>query len=119
MSKKRVNSSRLLRECRTIEAMTRIFCRKKHGHRAKLCRECQEILDYTNYRISKCPFTENKPTCKECSIHCFKSPFKEQVKEIMVFSGPRMMLRYPYLSLFHFLDKYRSNVLARKKTSST
>ena len=105
---------RLHREMKTIEIMVKLFCRKNHQNGSGLCRECSEVLDYTNLRIIKCPYKENKPACNTCTIHCFKNTFKEKVREIMAFSGPRMMIYHPVYAFLHILDKHRKATLKRK-----
>ncbi|MGB9688627.1 nitrous oxide-stimulated promoter family protein [Thermogutta sp.] len=98
-------SRRIERERRTIEAMIRIFCRKKHGQRT-LCRECQELFAYAVCRLDKCPFGENKTTCARCPVHCYKPDMRERVRQVMRFSGPWMLLYHPYLTLRHYLDEW-------------
>ena len=45
--------NRIVEEKRTVEAMIRLYCRRKEGH-AGLCSSCAELLDYArqvqNYR---------------------------------------------------------------------
>lgn len=101
--------SRLLREFRTLQHMVAIYCRDHHasGRDARLCVDCLEFLDYAEQRLIKCPYGQAKPTCAKCPIHCYKRVQKEQARIIMRYSGPRMMLRHPWLALLHVLDKVR------------
>lgn len=86
--------------------MIRIFCRGKHGRRRDLCEECSELLGYADWRLDRCPFGEHKPTCNHCAIHCYRADMKDRVKHVMRYSGPRMLLRHPWLSLRHMLDGF-------------
>ena len=99
---------RLDREYRTMRCMVQIYCA---GHHAiadgALCVECREFLEYAQRRLEKCPFGEDKPVCAKCPIHCYKHAQREQARSIMRYSGPRMVLRHPWLSLTHMLDKLR------------
>jgi hypothetical protein len=91
------------REARTIEAMIEIYCRDHHGTRGELCAECEALMDYAGVRLEKCPYQENKTTCVKCPVHCYKPAMRERVREVMRYSGPRMVLRHPYLALMHLL----------------
>src|SRR5262245_31717809 len=61
---------RLLREWKTIRAMTYIYCEELHGHKPGLCAECQGLLNYASIRLDRCRFGEEKPTCAKCPVHC-------------------------------------------------
>ena len=98
----------LAKEFKTIVAMTHIYCRdhhslKNHGSISGLCAECSEFKDFAEYRLSKCPYGQDKPTCKYCPVHCYKKDMKELARTIMIYSGPRMLLRHPILAIRHLL----------------
>ncbi len=98
---------RMQRERRTIEAMIRLYCRDHHGGGRSLCPGCAELLDYAFRRLDRCPFQEGKTTCAKCPVHCYKPSMREKVREVMRYSGPRMLWRHPVLALFHLLDGRR------------
>lgn len=101
---------RLQREWVTIDALLRLFCRDKHAHGSvdgALCPDCAELLEFTEYRLQKCPFGEEKSTCANCRIHCYRPGERERMKVAMRYAGPRMLLRHPILALRHMLDGYR------------
>jgi hypothetical protein len=102
-----MSSSRIRREQRTIEAMLHIWCRDRHGSTGQLCAECTGLLDYARRRLDTCPFQDAKPACNHCAVHCYSAVMRKRVKQVMRYSGPRMVLRHPVLSLFHLLDKGR------------
>jgi hypothetical protein len=93
---------KIKREKRTIEAMIRFYCRKKHGGN-DLCEECVKMLKYAIRRVDRCIFHAEKPACKDCPVHCYAPLMKEQVKEVMRFSGPRMILKHPVLAFMHLI----------------
>jgi len=93
--------SRIEKEKRTIRKMVSIYCRSKHSTDGKLCPECQEMLDYAFKRLDMCPFGEEKPPCKKCRVHCYSSDKREKIKEIMRFSGPRMLFFSPFDWIIH------------------
>jgi hypothetical protein len=100
----RPTTPRLLRELRTLEAMTAIYCNDLHDG-AMLCAECRELMVYAAKRLAVCPFGEQKPVCARCQVHCYGPAPREKVREIMRYAGPRMVLRHPWLALRHLLDK--------------
>jgi hypothetical protein len=96
---------RMVRERKTMEAMVRLYCTKKHGKGKKMCVDCSMLFEYAMSRLSKCPYQENKPTCAKCTIHCYKEPERSKIKMIMRFSGPRMLGRHPILAIRHIIDR--------------
>jgi hypothetical protein len=95
---------RLGRERRTVATMVALRCRDLHGTEGELCAECRTLGDYADYRLVKCPYGDEKPTCVNCPIHCYAKAEREQMKEVMRYSGPRMLLRHPALAIRHMLD---------------
>ena len=96
-------SKRINREKKTIAAMFRIYCRSNHEEQ-ELCDDCKELLAYAGERLDKCPFQDRKTSCTKCLIHCYSQPMRERVREVMRFSGPKMMGRHPYLAIMHLID---------------
>ncbi|NVJ58727.1 MAG: nitrous oxide-stimulated promoter family protein [Vibrionaceae bacterium] len=94
---------KLLTEHKTVCAMMYIYCRSHHDTNGKLCNECQELLSYAETRLDRCPYGQKKPTCNKCPIHCYKPELKKAMKMVMRFSGPRMLLPHPILSVRHLL----------------
>lgn len=97
---------RLERERATVAAMVRLFCRAHHGGGA-LCSECAALLAYANYRLDRCPFEADKPTCVACPVHCYRAAERQRMREVMRWAGPRMLWRHPYLAIRHLLDERR------------
>jgi len=86
--------------------MVGIYCTAHHQH-GSLCTECSTFLDYAEVRLDKCPYGEEKPTCANCPVHCYKTQYREQARQIMRYAGPRMLLRHPFLTIAHYLDGRR------------
>jgi len=84
--------------------MLTIFCQNRHDSGRSLCQDCAELWDYTQTRVGRCPFADDKPTCAGCTVHCFKPAMRERIKEVMRFSGPKMPLKHPLLAIMHFID---------------
>lgn len=98
---------RIDRERRTIGAMVAIYCRDLHGARPGLCADCAGLLDYAQRRLDNCPFEARKSACNDCKVHCYSARGREQVKTVMRYAGPRMLLRHPWLALMHLIDGRR------------
>ncbi|WP_268753200.1 nitrous oxide-stimulated promoter family protein [Desulfopila aestuarii] len=95
------------RELHTIRAMIAIYCKFHHHYRHTLCPDCFELLNYAEKRLKHCPFQENKPTCGNCSIHCYKPEMQEKIRIVMRFAGPRMIYLHPLMAIRHLLDSRR------------
>jgi len=98
---------RLARERKTVEAMIRIFCADRHGTPPQLCPECSELMAYAGKRLDKCPYGKDKPMCANCSVHCYRPDMQQRIREVMRYSGPRMIWSHPFLAAFHLLDGRR------------
>jgi hypothetical protein len=95
-------SDKIEREAETLRTMIGIYCKQKH-RQPELCDECRELLAYAEQRLSKCPFTPDKPFCKNCTIHCYKPQAREEIRRVMRFAGPRMIFHNPWLTIKHVL----------------
>lgn len=65
------------------------------------------LFDYAERRLDLCVFGDAKPTCANCSVHCYSAEKREQIRVVMKWAGPRMLFRYPLLAVFHLLDGRR------------
>jgi len=82
--------------------MVRIYCHDKHHTpRGQLCCSCAELTGYAEMRLEKCPFGVEKTTCRECPIHCYKPAQRASMRDVMIYAGPRMLLRHPCLAVRH------------------
>lgn len=85
----------------TIERMIRIYCRDIHKTRNGLCPECEELKHYALSRLDACPLLPRKPVCSRCPVHCYKSDMRNKIRNVMRYSGPRMVYKAPFLALIH------------------
>jgi len=99
--------ARIAREKRTVRAMVRIYCRAHHESPEEFCPDCTELLVYAMDRLSRCPTGADKPTCADCTIHCYKSAMRSRIKTVMSYAGPRMIFKHPILAIYHVLDGRR------------
>ncbi|RPI54772.1 MAG: nitrous oxide-stimulated promoter family protein, partial [Chloroflexi bacterium] len=86
--------------------MIELYCRQVHGS-ADLCPRCAALRTYARQRLQKCPFQEGKTTCARCPVHCYKPQMREEIRAVMRYAGPRMLLRHPILAMLHLLDGRR------------
>lgn len=70
-------------------------------HRSPVCAECRDFLLYAFERRIRCPLPD-KPSCKHCQIHCYKPGHRQQVREIMRFSGQYLIRRGRLDLLWHY-----------------
>jgi len=89
------------RERRTIDAMIGIYCHDHHGTVRSLCSTCGDLATYASERLAHCLFGADKPTCANCTVHCYRPEMRERVKVVMRYAGPRMLLRHPVLAILH------------------
>ena len=88
-----------------VSEMIALYCRRQHKTpKGSLCPECRQLHDYALTRIDKCPFMETKTFCSNCKVHCYKPEMREKIREVMRFSGPRMIFYHPYLAIKHVIE---------------
>ncbi len=96
------------KEKQVVSEMVALYCHKQHHTRgAELCPQCAAVLDYARARTDHCPFMESKTFCVNCSVHCYKPDMREKIREIMRFSGPRMLFHRPGMALSHAFSMLR------------
>ena len=96
---------RIEREKRTVSAMIDLYCADQHAApHGELCPACAELRAYAMQRLDRCPFQEEKTTCANCAVHCYRPDRKEQIRVVMRYAGPRMLRRHPILAVRHLLD---------------
>ena len=101
----RLDGARRTREFRIIATMLRMYCYSHHAPgQTRLCAECLALHDYARRRLERCVFGDAKPTCANCTVHCYKASMREQIRQVMRWAGPRMLWRHPVLAVRHILD---------------
>lgn len=101
------------REKRIVTQMIELYCRKNHDGR-ELCSECMVLIEYACQRSDRCPFMENKTFCSNCKVHCYKPEMRQKIKEVMRFSGPRMIFYHPISAVRHVIESSKEK---RRQTS--
>lgn len=101
-----MSRSRIEQEKRVVAQMIALYCRHKEGN-GTLCPHCKALLEYAHARLSHCRYGEGKPTCKQCPVHCYSLRMREQIRTVMRYAGPRMLLYHPWSALKHLLIENR------------
>ncbi len=111
----------LQRDLKTLALFIRIYCRHRHpdapksmvtmrihdlkaiaGRDLELCEECRKLLLHAFTKRSNCPM-DPKPACKHCPSHCYHPTYRAQIREVMKFSGKKLVLGGRLDYLFHLL----------------
>lgn len=66
-----------------------------------LCNSCHELLRYALERRQRCPL-DPKPSCKHCPVHCYAPARRAEIRELMRYSGMRLLLRGRLDLLWHY-----------------
>ena len=109
-------------EAAIMTQMIAIYCcGKGHPGRASarcdasaLCPDCRRLLAYALSRVEGCPRMDVKSFCSVCPVHCYSKDMRAQVREVMRYSGPRMLLHHPLMTLRHMWIDYRARQREKK-----
>ena len=101
-------TSRQDKELKLMIRFTDLFCSSHHrtfrsesagtgvtgeaGSTGQLCPECADLVRYAAARLRHCPL-KPKPSCKNCPVHCYRPDYRQKIREIMAWSGKRLILR--------------------------
>jgi len=102
-----MKKKRIKREKITVSIMVGMYCRHFHQTSPTPCAECKKLLDYAFNKIDRCPYQKIKPVCSRCRIHCYSSDIRDEIKKVMRYSGPKMLLFHPMLGVLHLIDRFR------------
>jgi hypothetical protein len=100
------SKDRIDREKRIVRFMIGYYCRRRHGRarEAGLCAECADLADYAEARLDACRFGQAKTSCGRCPVHCYAPRRRAQIRNVMRFTGPRMIFLMPMEYLKHRKD---------------
>lgn len=103
MDEKSINN-RKTREKEIVRLMITIFCKGKGHNGQEVCRDCTQLIGYSEKKIDSCPHITTKTFCSSCSTHCFAPEERKTIKEVMRYSGPRMLSHHPLVLLKHLIQ---------------
>jgi hypothetical protein len=91
------------RDIRVLGAFVGIYCHGRHAtSKGMLCPGCAELLAYAELKRRCCPL-DPKPACKGCPIHCYAKERRATIREVMAYSGRRLLLRGRLDLIWHYL----------------
>ncbi|MGN6369230.1 MAG: nitrous oxide-stimulated promoter family protein [Phycisphaerae bacterium] len=108
---------RLARDLRILAVFVDTYCKHKHplhqrvvmkgvdvaeitGRPVFLCAECTKLLQHALVKRMHCP-RDPKPDCKHCPTHCYSPKYREQIRDVMRFSGRHLVMRGRLDYLWH------------------
>ena len=113
--------ARLRRDIDTLAHFIEVYCRDHHPGQpvaqidphvcekqglptpdAELCPECRRLLTHAVVKRSHCPM-DPKPQCKHCPNHCYHPTYRQQVREVMKYSGRKLAMRGRLDYVLHLL----------------
>ena len=112
------------KEQQIVTLMIQIYCHSYHRTRKAMrspeymCEECKDLARYSSERSQKCPFIAKgtKTFCSFCKVHCYKPEYREKIRQVMRYSGPRMMLYRPVKAIRHLiLTLHQKNQIKREE----
>lgn len=103
-----MSANRIAREKQVVEIMIRLYCRHHHSAQS-LCPDCASLLPYAHKRLDRCKFGQNKGTCRKCPVHCYSPMMAARIRDVMRWSGPRMLLHHPFIAIQHLLHEHFIN----------
>lgn len=101
-------TSKIEKEKQMIETMITLYCRKHHKNK-QLCDQCLSLIKYSHKHLDNCRYGQDKHFCGQCPTPCYGQEQRAQIKEVMGFSGPRMILYNPKAVLKHIILAKRKN----------
>ena len=87
-----------------VSQMIALYCKKQHHTKQGLCPDCAALDAYARQRSDRCPFMETKTFCSNCKVHCYKPEMREKIRQVMRFSGPRMLFHHPIAAIRHVME---------------
>jgi hypothetical protein len=96
--------TRIDKEKEMVYIMIRLYCYKKHGENYNLCKECSGLLKYCHESLFNCKLGEKKSSCRACTIRCYREDMRTKIREVMRYSGPRLLIYRPLEVIKHLVS---------------
>jgi hypothetical protein len=102
-----ISKDRFVREEKTFRHMAAIYCHHHHSGN-RVCDKCEQLVQYVIERVNLCPYGDEKPVCGKCQTHCYDPAMRQDVRKVMMFAGPRMIMHHPMLAIRHCIDAIKT-----------
>ena len=105
---------RRARETRTVSQMVALYCAGNHPAEKRnatarcgeaVCEACAELDAYAAKRTERCRKMHVKTSCEQCENHCYAPAMRDEIRAVMRYAGPRMLLKHPVAAVRHLLGK--------------
>ena len=73
------------------------------GRSVSVCAPCRKLLAHSFVKRILCPL-DPKPECRRCPEHCYPPGYRRRIREVMKYSGRRLVLRGRLDYLWHLLS---------------
>lgn len=112
---------RVTSDLRVLARFIDIYCRGRHGDVLRspvalpaydipqalgrsldLCPECARLCTHAFVKRLNCQ-CDPKPQCKHCSVQCYHPEYQQQIREVMKYSGRKLVMRGRLDYLLHLL----------------
>lgn len=90
-------------EKKLITLMIEIY-EKRHGE------DLSSLKEYAYKRIIHCPRKKEKTFCSSCPIHCYAPDYRQQIKMVMKYAGPRMIYKHPIIAIKHMVNTLKTKI---------
>lgn len=114
-------SRRQIKDMKVLVTFVEVYCQANHGTQSianrmlempselskhyprgvTLCPDCAGLVAHALEKRRLCPLAP-KPSCRKCHIHCYSRQYREQIQQIMAFSGRRLILKGRLQYLWHY-----------------
>ena len=123
-------AAKRVEEAEMVSQMIALWCRGHHAGVARaadaphvrlglsdvaLCPACAELRAYALGRIGRCPHMGTKTFCSVCPTHCYRPEMRERIREVMRWSGPRMLMYRPVPAIRHAIVTVKAKRAARQR----
>ncbi len=116
----RRRARRLQRDVAILAKFVGVYCKHRHREAGKaplrfggracpwtfdwppLCGPCRKLLAHGVVKRLRCPY-DPKPSCRKCPAHCYAPKYRAAMREVMRFSGRRLVLSGRLDYLLHLL----------------
>jgi hypothetical protein len=106
-------------DLRTLASFVNVYCSQQHVEsrspfeftipgeedivpkNVDLCMACTKLLKYALSMRLRCPL-DPKPMCKKCPDPCYRTEYREKIREVMKFSGMHLLKRGRIDLIYHY-----------------
>ena len=76
---------------------------------------CPQGIFVGRWRSNESRSKKRTTFCSNCKVHCYKPEMREKIREVMRFSGPRMILYHPIMAIRHVIESRKEKKRLEKE----